>query len=191
VPELKFFPQSLSTTWTSGSGATFGTTAAYLELSGLILGGGDTGQRIGRDIFITDILIEGTVMGGQSNLATDDKYNVVRLALLEGTPTTLGTSIGSNFSNSYFMRPDGMVGLEKVLFDRTVELPSPGKDSTGYMPPIQRIKVRIPVNRALAYTSTSGLSSFRTFYMAAVSDSSAAPNPGFINGYLTINYYDV
>lgn len=191
APETKFYPVALSATWSTGTGTSIGTTPAILDIGDRIIEGTDVDDRVGREIYVDKLEFRATLIGGQSNLATDDKYNVFRLAVLAGTPGTMPLAIASNFSNSYFMDPRGMGGLDVVLFDRSFTLASPGRDSTGYMPPIKEIVIDVPVRRKLKYLGPTGSPSFRELYLVAVSDSSAAPNPGFANGFMTIHYHDV
>jgi len=188
--EAKFYPMALNSSWVVGSGGAFGTSPVYQNVGPLIQMGTDASQRVGREVFVKSLEFNGTLEGGQSNLATDDNHNTVRFIVCTGTPSSLGSSISSNFSVSYYLNQRGLPGLERVLYDQTWELMSPGRDSTGYMPALAKFKVRVPINQKLTWTGSSGNATFRDIYFAAVSDSSAAPNPGFTYGYVTVNFVD-
>lgn len=189
--EAKFFPINLNQTWTVGSGGSFGTTPVYYEWTGGIISGTGVAQRIGRRIHVHDIRLCGTLHGGQSNNALDDNHNSVRVVVVSGTPSVMGTSISASLSLSTQFTRTSIGALDEVFYDKTVDLASPGRDSTGYMPALKRFDITIPVNRPFQYTSEgTAIASFRALYIACVSDSSAAPSPGWDSGYMTIRFSD-
>lgn len=133
--------------------------------------------------------MEGSLHGGQSNLVTDDNHNTVRLLLVRGVPSTMATALGASLTlSSAPINAENISGVTEVLYDQTVELPSPGPDSTGYMPALKHVKTYIPVNRYFTFHST-GLSD-DCVVLAAVSDSTAVSHPGFTSGWLDVLFTD-
>lgn len=170
----------------AGPFGSIGTTTLVQSLS--IAQGMDTTQRIGRMVNITGVDLIGLLAGGQSNLATDDKYNFVRIAIVE---CNVGQSPILDLTTPLDTRTNANIGLRRVLFDQLYTLQSPGRDSTGYMPPVRKIDVRIPCSIPVLFNSTLGTGAcVSTLCVVMVSDSSLAPNPGFVQGSWRLYYHD-
>lgn len=182
--ELKHFSRVLTTNFASIS-----TTATALDLAALITQGTDWTNRIGRSVFIQGVYVEGTLHGGQSNLVTDDNHNTVRLVVASGLPTTMAASFVSAFTLSqYPVNAEILVGCQHVHLDKSIELPSPGPDSTGYMPSIKHFRAYVPINKYVTYGNIAP--SDVTTCLVAVSDSSAVSHPGFVTGAFDILFTD-
>lgn len=139
------------------------------------------------DAIDLDVSIE----GGQSNLATDDSHNTVRLSIVMGEPGTMAANMLANVGVSTFLTTKSVQGLERVFFDRVLDLITPGRDSTGYLPAIKHLKVRVPIRHLLQYIGALGSTiSFRTVGVFMVSDSSVPSHPGLTYGNLTMSYVD-
>lgn len=133
------------------------------------------------------------MVGGQSNIVTDDKYNVARICVIEyesGTTPLVGFNLGAILDP----RNGAYKGLIKVLHDQVYLLPSPGEDSTGYLPALREVTIDVPLNLDVSYVSASGgavnLSSHAVM-IGVVTDSAAPPSPGFINGTATLTFEDM
>lgn len=151
--------------------------------------GTDDYQRIGRQIRIVEIGYRGTLVGGQSNLATDDKYNFVRMTFLKGDTDKMYDVLSSSPPTVTGRLTPGLIaGLDRVLTDQVISLPSPGRDSTGYMPPIRVVSLSKQVNIVVNF----GASAYPTpaVSLMLVSDSSLVPHPGFTDGYAYVKFVD-
>jgi len=182
--ELKYYQDTL------GTMISVGTTVVAKPLAQLVANGPGINQRIGNAISATAVDIIGTLIGGQSNLVTDDAFNTVRISLVEGFP---GTS-PSGWTVSSLLDPRYFTSMNKVWFDKIIVLRSPSKDSTGYMPAVKEFKVKIRLPRVpFLYTGNSGASIKNSeLYLCMVSDSSLAPNPGFKSSdTVTFEYSDM
>lgn len=148
-------------------------------------------SRIGAKIHVKELIVEGTIVGGQTNVVADDKYNVFRVMVMEGVPTTLAASLVSYLTVGGYVAPQSYPGLIHVYKDVVVDLPSPSRDSTGYMPAMRHVKFRVPIGKDFTYTGVAGATvSGRTLLVTGISDSSAIPHPGFVAGSLTLIYSD-
>lgn len=183
LTEVKHYARALSTNFGSVS-----TTSTALDLTNLITAGTGNLERIGRSIFVKGVFVEGSLHGGQSNLVTDDNHNTVRIVMVRGTPATTAAMV-STLSLSYGpINGENISGVKQVLMDRSVELPSPGPDSTGYMPALKHVRFYVPVNKFITYFSSGP--SDESIVLAAVSDSTAVSHPGFTSGWLDILFTD-
>jgi len=186
LSELKYIPYVLSARFASVS-----TAGSSLDVAGLVAQGADAGMRIGRSIFIKDLTFDCTFEGGQSNLATDDNHNTIRVAVLEGVPSTLATSLASTGTVSSWLSRETYSGLNRVSLDRMIDLPSPGRDSTGYMPALAHFRAHIPVNKTFVYTGVAGADvSANTILIWMVSDSTTVSHPGVTYGNFCVRYID-
>lgn len=173
-----------------------GTT--WTELTWLPISGTTGPSKIGNKISITSIGFKGTLVGGQANLALDDNRNWVRIVLaFWKNPSTTGASLHTPLNLNSF--PSGM-SIDKttqptMLFkccDKQILLTSPGRDSTGYIPPQRMVsyfhKFRKPVT--ITWDALTQIPD-KQWFMSMVTDSTAAPSPGFVTGYLTVRWSDV
>lgn len=179
--ELKFYPQLLTTNLGSVS-----TAMSTQTLTGQIQIGTALTQRVGRSIHIKRISLDGILVGGQSNLATDDNRNTVRLVCAEmDVGASLSIAVGD------ILDPRTQRGIQRIYYDQLIFLQSPGRDSTGYMPAMRRVSISLPINRDLSYV-TDGLNGESRTYFAwfMVSDSLLAANPGFTSGATLTEYTD-
>jgi len=172
--EGKQWNQSLNTFWNS-----IGTSPVIFAPYQWVAEGTEDYQRVGRVIIARVAVIDGVIAGGQSNIATDDAYNVVRLGCVLGAPGLNMSGLTVNTPAD----PRQFTGVVAFLWDQKFVLQSPGRDSTGYMPALKQVRKTIRLNRPLHYTSNAtGTISGYDFVFYAVSDSSLVPNPGFVAG---------
>jgi len=174
--ELKYYGYDM----TGGAFPSVSTTVSTVALGALVAAGSGVNQRIGSTIIPKAIRVLGTIVGGQSNSVSDDNRNVVRLSLILGV---VGTA-PSGYTCNTILDPRFTTGVVRVLWDRVLVLQSPGKDSTGYMPSSKEVRVRVPIRVGpLLYSGTAANTiKGQELYFCVVSDSSAIPNPGFVNG---------
>ncbi len=181
--EVKRQTANLIDTWSS-----VGTTAVYSQIA--TLGQGlDITSRLGRKIMLRDLYIEGDIEGGQSNLAADDPHNAIRIVVYRGTPTfSLIPAMGVDD----FIGPEDNQGVIDVLLDDRFLLSSPGKDSTGYISAMRHVRYHVPLNCIQTYKGTAGSDlSGSCIYISMSTDSSVAPNPGFVNGRWLLTFTDM
>ena len=184
MAEVKRFSRPITTEFSAVS-----TTATALDIPSLIAQGTEFNQRIGRQIRARGLYLDFTIQGGQSNVVADDKINTMRLLVCQGAPTTTGASIVSMLTVSVGpVNGENFNGMKRVFLDQTLDLASPGRDSTGYMPALRHFKRYIPLNLIIPYTS--GGASGDTLWLAMVSDSGVVPNPGCTSGRVELVYTD-
>lgn len=180
VTEVKYVNLDLTTQF-----ASVGTTTVTYNVS-QIAQGATLNQRQGNLAVVRELMLDGVLRGGQSNLATDDSVNAVRMIVWVGA---IGATPGYGFGT--WPNPNTITGCERILYDSMFTLTSPGRDSTGYMPASRRVRFRLPVNVVCPFTSAAANSgSMHAVYLSMVTDSSLAPNPGFTQGYLATKFTD-
>lgn len=175
---------------TSTSFASISTNWSEVDLTNI--GQGVTATtRVGQEIDLRGVRINGVMVGGQTNVALDDNRNIVRIVLAlwdtkTATPCqTNGVTLSALLNNKV---PSG-TGLIKKYMDRIITLNSPGRDSTGYMPAQRYIKIYKRLARKIKYSTTAGTTAQTKLVLSMLSDSVAVPNPGFVSGDLSV-YFD-
>lgn len=160
-----------------------------IEITQLSQGAAST-QRIGNQIKLRGFYMKGTLLGGQVNGALDDNYNVVRIVvgLYDSSSTTPLTA--SSVVMSGAITPETVKGLIKKYVDKTVILRSAGRDSTGYLPAAAEVKKFVKCHPTIVYSGTGATTAQRKLIVSMLSDSSASPNPGFVNGYRALWFED-
>jgi hypothetical protein len=171
VPLISTFP-SITSTW------------SLYEPTNLIRLGTDYNGRLGRQVKITKLQMKGIVVGGQSNLGTDDPRNVVRVvvALVDGSFTSSslsGISLGVPVTNQ------NVTGLLTLYRDLLINLNTFSRDTTGYVPAQKAVGFTVSPNATLLYNdSIGGFSPVPRIIICVLSDSSFAPSPGFTSGFI-------
>lgn len=176
---------SISSTWNE------------IDLCDDIAMGGDLGQRIGRKIAVNSFYLDGVLQGGQTNLATDDRFNTVRFVLglwRSRTPCTANSLTMSSMINKSGYSVTGGASLIRKFRDFKVILSTPGADSTGYLPAVRKVRIYVKFRRPItilfpASAATTTQSMF--LILSVISDSVAIPNPGFTSGSFTLSWYDI
>jgi hypothetical protein len=154
-----------------------------------IAGGSDWDERVGRQVSTIGFRLSGCLVGGQIGAITDDTNDTVRLSLLLCTVGNQPTV--ANYSVSSILNDRAIVGLKRVLYDRTFSLNTPGVDATGYLPALTDVSIQIPCRVHLAYYGSAvNTESDVALYLMCVSNSAAVTNPGFINGSYVLTYLD-
>jgi hypothetical protein len=169
----------------------------WTEASTDFVQGAGLAQRIGNKISITELSFAGMLCGGQSNLALDDNRNWFRLVLGIWKNPSVGAS--SSHTPLYSNSVPSSMPLDKStaptliykVFDKSIPLNSPGRDSTGYMPAQKFVSCTYKFRRPVVITWDVNGVPDKQIFMSAVSDSSAAPSPGFVSGYLKVAWIDI
>jgi hypothetical protein len=161
------------------------TTVVNVVTSGII-GGDDFTNRNGRQILVRQVRLSGLLVGGQSNVITDDAYNQVRIVVY-----TMGSNNALTFDLTASLDPRVQQNLKHVYLDKLITLHSPARDSVGYLPAIREVnfKVSMQFNQdyvSLAVNATTG----DYLAIAMVSDSTAVPHPGFVSGMIDVIFDD-
>jgi len=159
------------------SAATWSSVGSAASVIGSVveIGGGTAyNERVGRNVTLHDLRLTLTLLGGQSNLATDDGYNTFRVVVFQAE-----TGFSTNFALATQFTPAILNGLIRVFFDKTYVLQPPGLDTVGYMPASKMLTAVIPLGIKHTYVSanSNGSAPYRIF-LGMVSDSVAVSNPG-------------
>ncbi|AHH31478.1 putative capsid protein [Dragonfly larvae associated circular virus-8] len=146
-------------------------------------------QRVGRVITPTYFKLRGLLHGAQSNVAVDDSHNIFRILLLvTDYDWTYGTSIATN---NYIDPGKGVHHkIKQVLYDRTMSLCSPGRDSTGYLAVQKEINIKASLRRMGKMVWDDSGNPSKLLYLVMVSDSVISVNPGFTDGQYRFYYKD-
>lgn len=181
--EQKFITNPLNVAFSSVS-----TAVSYIDLTALMGAGTDYFNRVGRQVTLRNLSVSGTLVGGQSNLATDDPYNVMRISVVKGN---VGMSFGV-WGLTQVLSADTVIGLDRVLMDRFITLESPGRNSVGYMPAIKRVEFNVPLASTVTHftTAAAGSQNGETCYLVMISDSTVVSNPGFVDGSWVVRFDD-
>lgn len=182
--ELRWYLAGLPAGWGS-----IGNTWAEHDPLQLVSAGTDIQNRLGRQIYVERLELRGTLVGGQSNIVTDDAYNTFRIVIASykgaiGPITPLGTA-GIPL---HYPILQGLLTVEKVYYDKTIVVASPGRDSTGYMPASRYIRITVPIKRLYNYSQNAASTGMDHLVISCISDSAGAPNPGW-NSLQIIPYF--
>lgn len=144
-------------------------------------------NRIGDHITARSFSLSGVLVGGQSNIATDDNRNIVRIVLAWWDSSSASPCTANGATISTRIQRDEVYGrgLIKMLFNRTYILRSPGPDSTGYMPAMCHVKIWKKMRKYVPYSGTAGTTAGMKLILSIISDSALPPSPSFIQG----NYF--
>lgn len=151
-------------------------------------------SRIGKKIRIKSVEIRGVFTGGQVGAAADDYYNTIRcvVALWDGAATApLATPV---FNMNYPLTSVSQQQLIKKYYDQYICSRCNGGDAdgTGLIPLPQQFKFYKRWKNGLLIEFGDDTASYpdKRVVWSMVSDSTALPHPGFVNGYMKITYED-
>lgn len=184
-PELKRIETQLS----ASTMASIPSTGVYLNFVKGLAQGTDYNKRIGDKVAIMGWTLYGQLEGGQSNLATDDSHNFIRIMFLS---TQQGAALSPTPNFDLPINRQTVTNLIAVYMSKMFSLYSPGRDSTGYMPALKMVKMSRKCRKPIVIKFSQGGSTTPSFdlLMYATSDSGVVPNPGFSNGWLRVFYVD-
>lgn len=154
-------------------------------------------QRIGRRISLRSIEIRGVLASGASEAALDDAYNVVRIiiALWNGSSESPLDEIVLPMDSILQKDLNSRGLLIRKYYDKYIPLPITSTEKgggDGYTPSVKRFnyykRFKKPIDidfgdDTIAYPN-------KRLVISMVSDSTASPNPGFVNGYWAVKYTD-
>jgi len=186
--------------------ATFGN--AWVEN---VLGpsqGGLSTQCVGRRYELTGFSLYGTLQGGQNNTVADDRWILARcmVCIFDGDSATWATSARwpaiatTNITapiriQSPIVPADGQTQhIRRKIFDKVYSLSSAGRDSTGYMPVVRNVSIRIRFKKPIIFNycnETATLKQDKYSAMGWICDSTAPPGCGFVNGTVTWFWKDL
>jgi len=142
-------------------------------------------NRVGKKIFIKQVDLIGTLVGGAVVSAVDDPYDTLRMMLISQTQGgTLAVSMNQLLSAVF------QDSVDHVYLDKRMVINSPGVSGAGYQPGARVVKFSVPINKAFTYTGINGGSNPVSLTFAMISDSTAVPHPGFTSGTLNIYFTD-
>lgn len=189
VPYRPGFEEKFITNPMSNAFASVSTTTTFIDLTALIGAGTDYYNRVGRQVTLKRLQLSGLLVGGQVNLATDDSYNSFRITVACGNVGMTWTPYGL----TQVLSADLVPGLDRVLYDRVFPLSSPSRDTTGYMKALKRVNIDLALPQVVTHfqTAAAGSQNGNTVYLVMVSDSTAVPNPGFVDGSWVLRFTDL
>lgn len=174
-------------------------TSTWTEIvCNTIAQGDEVNQRSGRRIRIKSLHIDGVICTGASQAALDDPYNVVRLVIglyqqgTTNTPLTTGLASLTAPINSV-VSTDGRI--IKKYYDKFIPLQVTSTekgDGDGYTPQLKRIKYYKHWRKGIIVDYNGAASNVynKLLCISMLSDSAAAPSPGFIAGYWVMRFED-
>lgn len=182
MTETKLFEISPSTPFNSVS-----TSPSFSYLSPAA--GTGPSNRIGRSYTPIRIKAKMLIHGGQSNLATDDSHNVLRITVLRADSGISPASFSYGIGTPLDINKGACKGLREVIYDKEFILDSPGRDSTGYLSKQKWVYINKRLGKKLTMLDDgTTLSSVYNVWM--VSDSALSPSPGVTHGYLRWYFKD-
>lgn len=168
----------------TASHSSVSSSGVVTDLCGVITGGTNLDQRLGRAIHILRFTLQGTLVVGAVGGATDDPYNTLRVVV--SSVYQPGVSVGIDT----IIQANQTAGVERMYYDRAFVVNSLGNTTTGYVPGARRVELTVPINRTFFYNASSGAGNPVTLQLNVVSDSAAVVNPGFTSGRYAIYFVD-
>lgn len=179
--ETKMLETALSGTF--GSVSTTATSMNFWPVNGQ-----NYNQKVGREIHPTYFKLRGLLHGGQSNFATDDSHNIFRVLLVSAEYDWAPTNVQTN---NYIDPGKGLFRkVNKVYYDHTFALNSPGRDSTGYLAVQKEINIKRSLRSMGKMTFDDSGNPERLLFLVMVSDSALPVNPGFTDGQARFYFKD-
>lgn len=167
--EQKFLSRPLTTDFSA-----LDTTADALSITGLITQGDGYNQRIGDRLFMKDMTFKGLLEIGAS-----DTTNIIRICCIAHDPDWDPSSISITTAIS----PKTSTTIHKVYFDKYHYVSA--NDAT-----MRLVYGKAKINRKVYYEPTDVIAKNSVISLVMVSDS-VADDPGFQNGHIFVNYYDL
>jgi hypothetical protein len=153
--------------------------------------GTDINDRIGREIVVDEIRFGGQLFGGQTNTALDDPYNNIRMLVVMAMSGLVAADWAAVTLEAP-IDPRTTPKLQRLFYDTVVDLRVPGVDTVGYLPAHALWTRRVKCNVPIKFTSNAGASvNGYDLYACWISDSAAAPSPGFVQSFVATIFHDV
>lgn len=193
TPELKRNYQSPTTL---GMGSIANAWVEYDSMGAITTGVG-LNARVGRKVAVNSIKFKGVFGGGAiGSLGADDYYNVLRLCIWIGNNPNIGVAVTPLQSSSILLsmpiNRDNVRGMGKVLYDKYHAFTNQPYGANICAPATKEITFfhRFKKPLVIQYTADSAYYNQRQIWLAAITDSTAVPNPGMIAGYWEMTWYD-
>jgi len=195
MAEKKLIPYQLM------GGSTLGAiSSAWNEVDVLsqIICGTDWTQRIGRKIQVTSLQFEGTLCGGCSpSHIADDPYNTIRMVVYSSRIPKTGTSLSPLFSASQTINSlitYGQVPTIHKYKDQLIILNNKEFAPGECGPQVRKVKWFLKFKKPFIVTYTHNTAvdyNQSQLFVSMISDSAVVPNPGFVNGRMTVRFTDI
>jgi len=187
VPEIKMVTRTLSSIFPS-----VGT--AWVENDIGNIGQGVTVfTRIGRRATLLYCEISGVLCQGDIGTTLDDPYNTVRVVIglyKSAVPVPLNTAgavINSPITKE--LSTNGLLIYKYI--DRYIPMSAKCLGATaGYVPSTVSLNFRFRIGQTVIYGADNANFADKVLVMSVISDSTVAPSPGFIAGYLRVGFRD-
>lgn len=149
---------------------------------------------VGRSVFVKRFYIFGWMQGGQTQVVADDTHNFVRILIFR-SPHDAGVGLLASYGHNLDSRicrtahPTTQRWLRKKYCDTKFLLTCKGADAdgVGFIPCHKFFKKRITFKgRGLKWDQGCG----DHLVIAMISDSAAPPNPGFVLGWIVLQFHD-
>lgn len=154
-------------------------------------------QRIGNQIRIRSLEVNGIIAEGSSGSPADDIYNVMRIviALWSGSTVTTPLQTAATSLDACIRRTNAPQGLLKKYYDKYIPLTvasTTDNAGNGYCPNLRKFKYYKIFKKGLLidFGNSGTLTPDKRLIMSMITDSFGIPNPGFITGYWAISYED-
>lgn len=150
-------------------------------------------ERIGREINVRSIEINGILASGANETAVDDPYNVVRVVLLLGDQATVLQTASKTIND--VIRVANTYGMRKKYLDKVIPLTITSTEKgagDGYTAGLRKFKYykKFKKPMKIMFASATWNSNDIHIVLSMKSDSGAIVNPGFIQGYWCMTYED-
>lgn len=163
----------------------------------LVAQGTGNNQRIGNQIRLKSIELNGVIAQGSSASPADDIYNVMRIVIAAWSGSTVTTPLQSAAVglDAVIRRTNAPQGLLKKYHDKYIPLTvasTTDNAGNGYCPNLRKFKYFKVFKKPLLidFGAATTLTPDKRVIVSMLSDSFGIPNPGFITGYWAVSYED-
>lgn len=150
--------------------------------------------RVGRKLTIKSIEIRGVISQGSVGGITDDAYNVIRMVIghFNGNTAAPMTAAGIGIDMQIDRHSHTLTKLVKKYLDKYITLVPANVITAGYTPQLKMFKYykKFPKGITVHYGDDTSSHYDHNLVVSMISDSAAAVDPGFINGYMKVSYTD-
>lgn len=179
-----------------GNFGSVGSTWLEQTTSAVAQGTGNN-QRIGNQIRIRSIEINGVIAQGSQEFATDDPWNTMRIVLALWAGGTVSTPLGTAAfdMNTPLRRTNCPQGLMKKYYDKYVPLTVVSTEKgggDGYAPGLRKFKFFKIFKKGLLidFGDATTTRPDKRLIISMISDSFVVTNPGFLQGFWAVSYED-
>jgi len=190
--ESHFYAPALSATFGSVS-----TAWVETDMLGVIAGGAQAYERVGRKVMLESVRLHGVLLGGAVSGIADDAFNVFRLVCY--VSKTAGTGAARTplqtlgYNASFPINKDQLPGFHTMVWDQMFGLTNQPYGAGSAAPANKEVDLFHRFNPPLEidYYSAAQHTNSTQLYLAMISDSVGIPNPGFAMGFWQIRFRDM